>query len=68
MSLHKYNIDFSALTIDERSKLIDRIESMSFNGLFWHSGFQSADFFVNETFNLDYLKIPDIFLLIHVYQ
>ena len=68
MSLHKYRIDFSALTTDEKPELIDRIESMSFNGLFWHSDFQSADFFVDESFNLDYLKIPNICHPIRIYQ
>lgn len=68
MSLHKYNIDFSALTTDERAKLIDRIDSVSFNGLFWHSGFQCADFFVYENTNLALLKIPSICHLTRVYQ
>ena len=68
MSLHKYRIDFSALTTDERSELIDRIEAMSFNGLFWHSGFQCADFFVDEAFNLDHLKIPDMCHPTRIYQ
>jgi hypothetical protein len=66
--LHKYNIDFSALTTDERSELVDRIESMSFNGLFWYSGFQCADFFIDEDFDVNYLKIPDICHLTQVYQ
>lgn len=46
MSLHQYEVDFSQLTLDERTALTDRIEKMSFNGLHWKSGFQSAVFFV----------------------
>ncbi len=68
MSLHKYRIDFSELTANEKSDLVDRIESISFNGLSWHSGFKIADFFVNETINLDFLNIPEVCHLTRIYQ
>lgn len=58
MSLHQYEVDFSQLTLDERTVLIDRIEKMSFNGLLWKSGFQSAVFFIDEDFDVNFLNIP----------
>ena len=68
MSLHKYKIDFSSLSTNEKTELMDQIDSISFNGLFWHANFQSADFFIDETFNLDSLKIPDQCHLSRIYQ
>ena len=58
MPLHQYEVDFSQLTLDERTVLMDRIEKMSFNGLHWKSGFQSAIFFVDEDFDVSFLNVP----------
>lgn len=68
MSLHKYTIDFKSLKSDERADLIDRIETISFNGLLWHSDFLSADFFIEESLNPDFLRIPDECHLTQIYQ
>lgn len=68
MSLHKYKVDFSSLNPDERANLINRIEAMSFNSLFWYSGFQSATFFIEEALNPDSLKIPNECHLTRIYQ
>lgn len=58
MSLHQYEVDFSQLTLDEKTALIDLVEKMSFNGLHWKSGFQSAVFFVDEDFDVNFLNVP----------
>lgn len=58
MSLHQYEIDFSSLSLDEKTILIDRIENVSFNGLLWKQGFQSANFFVEDSFDISSLNVP----------
>lgn len=58
MSLHQYEIDFSQLTLDEKTALMERIENFSFNGLHWKPGFQSAVFFVDEDFDISFLNVP----------
>lgn len=45
MSLYRYRIDFSALSMEERSALMDRIDAYSFTGLQIEEGFQSGQFF-----------------------
>lgn len=59
MSLHQYHVDFSQLEPDEKSALLERVENLSFNGLLWNPDFQSVNFFVEENFDLNYLKIPE---------
>ena len=68
MSLHKYSLDFSELTSDEKAALIDRIERFSWNGLMWDFDFQHAQFFVNETDNLSIFNIPASCHLKRLYQ
>lgn len=58
MSLHQYEIDFSPLSLDEKNALSERIENISFNGLHWKQGFQSAVFLVEENFDVSYLNVP----------
>lgn len=58
MSLIKYRVDLSGLPADERSNLIDRIEAVSFNGLHWEPGFQSGQFFLDESQDPDALDLP----------
>lgn len=58
MPLHQYEIDFSPLSLDEKAALSNRIEDYSFNGLHWKPGFQSAIFFVEESFDISFLNIP----------
>ena len=58
MALHKYEIDFSSLSSDERLSLISRIEDRTFNGLHWNRDFQSGVFYVDEKYNVDNLNIP----------
>lgn len=66
MALHQYEIDFSPLSSDERTDLIERIENFSFNGLHWKQGFQSAVFFIDETSNVSFLNIPAVCRLTRV--
>ena len=42
MSLHQYEVDFSQLTLDEKTALIDRIKDNAFTGPDFKQGFQSA--------------------------
>ena len=58
MPLHQYEIDFSPLSLDEKAALSNRIEDYSFNGLHWKPGFQSAIFFVEESFDISFLTVP----------
>lgn len=58
MSLRQYEIDFSPLSLDEKTALLERIENFSFNGLHWNQGFQSAVFFVEENFDISCLNVP----------
>ena len=51
-------IDFSPLSLDEKAALSERIENISFNGLHWKQGFQSAIFFVEEDFDISCLNVP----------
>lgn len=57
--LHQYHIDFSQLSPDEKAALSDRIDNISFTGIQWEQGFQSGAFFIEENFDLGFLKIPD---------
>ncbi len=59
MSLVKYRISFSGLSSDEKELLSQRIDAMSWNGLFWHSDFQSAYFYVDDCADLSSFNIPD---------
>lgn len=68
MSLHKYWIDFSSLNTNEKTELTNRVDSASFNGLFWDPDFQNATIFLDETFNPASLKIPDICHLTRIDQ
>lgn len=63
MSLRQYEIDFSHLSQDEKAALIDRIENVSFNGLHWKQGFQSAVFCIEEN-NISFLNVPSGCLLV----
>ena len=56
MSLYKYRIYFSNLSVEEKDCLIKKIDSISFNGLQWD--FQTAVFFVENTAYIESLKIP----------
>lgn len=59
MSLIKYRVDLSGLPADEKSRLADHLDSVSFNGLQWEPGFQSAQFFLEKTQDLSALGLPD---------
>lgn len=59
MSLHKYGVDFSHLTEPELSEVIKKIENISWDGLFWYIGQQYAHFFIEESFDISQLQIPD---------
>lgn len=58
MSLLQYEIDFSPLSLDEKTALSERIENFSFNGLHWKQGFQAAVFFVEKDFDISCLNVP----------
>ncbi len=58
MSLHQYEIDFSPLSLDERTVLTKRIEDYSYTGLHLKQGFQSAIFFVEDNFDISFLDVP----------
>ena len=68
MSLHKYVVDLSKLNPDEKSNLMDEIEPISFNGLFYNPSTQIGEFFVYENFDVSLLNIPDSCNLTRVYQ
>lgn len=68
MSLHKYGLTFSQLTPSERADLIDRLEKMSWNGLFWDSDFQNAQFFIDEKDDPASLNVPASCHLTRLYQ
>lgn len=59
MSLHQYHIDFSQLPLSEKEVLSERVDRVSFTGIQWEQGFQSGTFFIEENFDLGFLKIPD---------
>lgn len=58
MSLHQYEIDFSPLSLDERTALMKRIEDHSYTGLHWKQGLQSAVFFIEDSFDINFLNVP----------
>ena len=68
MSLKKYTIDFSKLSADEKTNLMDKIESLSFNGLFYNPPLQIGEFFVYEDFDISLLNVPDVCNLTRTYQ
>ena len=68
MSLHKYMLDFSALATDERASLFERIDGVTYNGLALNPDTQTGTFLVDESFNVDSLKIPICCHLTRVHQ
>lgn len=60
MSLRQYEVDFSALSSDKRTALINRIEDFSFNGLQWNDNFQTATFLIEKTLDVNALNIPSV--------
>ena len=58
MSLYKYRIYFSNLSVEEKDCFIKKIDSISFNGLQWDFEHQTAVFFVENTAYIESLKIP----------
>ena len=68
MSLYRYRIDFSALSMEERSALMDRIDAYSFTGLQIADGFQSGQFFLDEHQDPAVLDIPDGCYLTRLYS
>jgi len=60
MSLHKYFIDFSSLSLDEKVSLTDQLEKRTWNGLQWiPPAFNSAYFMIDENSDIKRLEIPD---------
>lgn len=57
MSLHQYEIDFSPLSLDEKTALIDRIKNNAFTCPDFKQGFQSATFCIEES-NIKLLNVP----------
>lgn len=57
MSLHQYEIDFSPLSLDEKTALIERIRNNAFTGPDFKQGFQSATFCIEEN-DIKLLNIP----------
>lgn len=68
MSLKKYTVDFSKLSSDEKTILMDKIESLSFNGLSYNPFLQIGEFFVYEGFDISLLNVPDLCSLTRTYQ
>ena len=58
MSLYKYRIDFSNLSVEEKDCLIKKIDSISFICLQWDFEHQTAVFFVENTAYIELLNIP----------
>ena len=54
MPLFKYEVDFSQLSVSEKTELTNQIKMFAFNGLHWSSDLKTAVFF---TENKDDLKI-----------
>ena len=57
MSLHQYEIDFSPLSLDEKTALIERIKEFAFTGPDFKQGFQSATFCIEEKY-ISCLNVP----------
>lgn len=59
MSLIKYHIEYSLLSADERSSLIEKIETVSYNGLAISPDFCSGEFFLESEDELRLIDFPD---------
>lgn len=59
MSLVRYHIQYQSLSADERSKLIDQIESVAYTGFIVSHDFCSGEFFLNSDDDLSLISIPD---------
>ena len=57
MSLHQYEIDFSPLSLDEKTALIERIRDNAFTGPDFKQGFQTAVFCIEEN-DISCLNVP----------
>lgn len=58
MSLHRYKISLSDLGIDEKTNLMQRLDSMTWNGTLWNRHQQTLEFYVDESFDISLLDIP----------
>lgn len=58
MFLHGYKIDLSPLSPDAMSELLKKIEKVSYNGFFWYANSLCGEFFIDENFPINHLKIP----------
>lgn len=47
---------------------MDKIESLSFNGLSYNPSLQIGEFFVYEDFDISLLNVPDLCNLTRTYQ
>ena len=60
MSLHKYFIDFSSLSPDEKETLTVKLEERTWDGLQWiPPAFNSAYFMIDENSDINRLEIPE---------
>jgi hypothetical protein len=58
MSLTQYSIDFSALSAQEKTAIVKRIEPWTYNCIHWNLDFLSGTFEIEPPVTLDALKIP----------
>lgn len=68
MSLHKYWVDFSSLTANEKSELHNNLDTHSHDGFLWDPNLQGSTFLVPENYDISFLKIPEKCHLTRVYQ
>lgn len=67
MLLHKYWVDFSVLTPNEKSEWYNKLDTCSYDGFLWNPDFQSGTFLVSENYDINFLKIPEKCHLKRVY-
>ena len=49
---------FRRFHLMKKTALMKRIEDYSYTGLHWKQGFQSAIFFIEDSFDISFLNVP----------
>lgn len=58
MSLHKYELDFSKLSNEDRINLTNHIERYCFDDVDYDSNSHLANFSIDEEIDISFLNIP----------
>lgn len=59
MSLVRYHIQYQSLSMEQRTKLIERIDEIAYTGFAVYSDFCSGEFFLNSDDELKLIDFPD---------